>query len=351
MAILNRYIIRYFIFLLLTGCYSEFDPDVKSEPVLCMNSLVTPGEQIEVSLTRTWRWNEGNERELDLSVKDAEVSLYVNDRFIENLVLSKRTVGSGMLQKEEDVYVAKYIPSIGENVKFVAHSKEYGDATAEVVIPDAPTLEGIDSQILNLKDALSEGSTPDNFRYVFSLSLKIWLKDNPDNTDWYRFDWSRSPNYLDNKYNSVMWVESYVVDTSIEPLFSEHVGALDLSGAETSGYTIFTDRQISGISYPLHIVFSDIAYHKRIGSNPQSIPSGEFYFKVESISRSYYDHVLSVWVANDGIVGALGSVGLGDAVFASSNVSTGAGVVAARSVSSITLNLDELLRSNGINVQ
>lgn len=63
-----------------------------------------------------------------------------------------------------------------------------------------------------------------------------------------------------------------------------------------------------------------------------------------TISKSYYDHVISVWVANDGIAGTLGSVGLGDPIFASSNVSTEAGVISAQSPSSIEVHIGDQLR-------
>ena len=58
---------------------------------------------------------------------------------------------------------------------------------------------------------------------------------------------------------------------------------------------------------------------------------------LNSLSESYYKHVLSVWVSNDGISGILGGVGLGDPTWESSNVSTGAGVIAAVAPSTIKI--------------
>lgn len=68
--------------LLLTGCYTYFEPDLKSTPVVCINSLLTAGDKIKVEVTRTWRYGEGSPMvDLDISLKDAEVFLYVNDEF------------------------------------------------------------------------------------------------------------------------------------------------------------------------------------------------------------------------------------------------------------------------------
>lgn len=64
-----------------------------------------------------------------------------------------------------------------------------------------------------------------------------------------------------------------------------------------------------------------------------------------SISPSYYRHVISVWAANDGIVGSLGDVGLAEPVFAASNVSTGAGVVSASTKYEYKLYMRQLIES------
>jgi len=83
----------------------------------------------------------------------------------------------------------------------------------------------------------------------------------------------------------------------------------------------------------LHVDLDDICYYLRNPSGHPDVGNAEFYMDFYTISPSYYKHVISVWQSNDGIVGSLGGVGLADPVFESSNVSTGAGVVAAAAVS------------------
>ncbi|MDE6693171.1 MAG: DUF4249 domain-containing protein, partial [Muribaculaceae bacterium] len=76
-------ILKYFHILLLslvalTSCYTDFEPDLKSTPVVCINSLITAGDSIHVEVTRTWRYSEGDPLvKLDVMLRDAEVSLYV----------------------------------------------------------------------------------------------------------------------------------------------------------------------------------------------------------------------------------------------------------------------------------
>ena len=134
-----------------------------------------------------------------------------------------------------------------------------------------------------------------------------------------------------------MWV-----DFTKEPLVSEHVSALESIFADTYGYTIFSDRQISGKTYPLHIIV-DIAQFWYY--NPEDIQAPkDFSLSVNllHLSRDYYNHVLSVWECNDGIVGSLGSIGLGESVPAHSNVSTRAGIVAADARYEVQIPLYEL---------
>ncbi len=59
-------ILRYILFLLsatiLTSCYEEFNPAIDTQPVLCMNALITAGEPIEVEITHTWMFNDKQPR-------------------------------------------------------------------------------------------------------------------------------------------------------------------------------------------------------------------------------------------------------------------------------------------------
>ena len=132
-------------------------------------------------------------------------------------------------------------------------------------------------------------------------------------------------------------------DVSEEPLFTEHVSALESAIMATSGYSFFSDRQISGTSYPIHVKLRDVSYTL---SGPDVKPGdgdGCIWMKLYTISSSYYRHAISVWVSNDGIIGSLGDVGLADPVFESSNVSTGAGVVAAAAVSKVPVYVNPII--------
>ena len=44
---------------MLTGCYQDFEPDLKSTPVVCINSNIIAGQPVTADVTRTWRYSEG----------------------------------------------------------------------------------------------------------------------------------------------------------------------------------------------------------------------------------------------------------------------------------------------------
>lgn len=344
MAILKRIIILTLLPIFLTGCFSDFDPKIGDTPVLCMNSQIVPGDSLSVSLTRTWRWDEGLPDELDLTIKDAEVKLFVNGEYKENLIFRETRVEPHYYPYKETVkyeYVGNYIPKSGDEIKLVAVSPEYGEAWAVVKVPEPVAIDKVEYTVTEFEDVSYE----DAIRANLSMDFQVWFTDPADKVNYYEFD-SRVINryYSDWESNNGGWVNvQCFMDFDREPLFTEHLSALEHVGADSYGYTFFSDRQIAGKSYPLHIGAEYLTYVYKNPNNDSSIPDPELKFTLKSLSDSYYNHILSVWVANDGIVGSLGSVGLGDAVFASSNVSTKAGVVAAYAPVSVSLNLREIV--------
>ncbi len=65
-----------------------------------------------------------------------------------------------------------------------------------------------------------------------------------------------------------------------------------------------------------------------------------------SVSQSYYNRAIYVWQRDSGVLGDLGDLGFADPMWGYSNVSTGAGVVAARSYATCTLNLHDFLKES-----
>lgn len=354
MAFLNRIILAALSGLALTGCFSDFEPDIESTPVLCLNSLIVAGEPVEVSLTHTWRWSEGSPVDgYDISVNDAEVSLIVNGEFVENLKsVEKQEPDYGMPFYSTPVqYESHYAPVSGDHVQLRAVSPTYGEAFAEVTVPQPVPIDKVEVSVRDFYD-YSQTWTGN---YQMSLAFRVWFADPGDATDYYIFDAGTSPGIFSDApggERNMAYVQGCWFDFSGEPLFTEHVSALESVFSDTSGYTIFTDRQISGKSYPLTISTDNVDFIYYNPGNDPELKDFSIDLTLGSISDSYYYHVLSVWVANDGIPGMLGGVGLGEPVYATSNVSTGAGVVAAvaRSTRRVKL-LDIVEQQTGVSLR
>lgn len=357
MIIFRKYLLPFLFCVIVTGCYSDFEPDIKSTPVVCMNTLITEGEKIIVSVTRTWRWSEGDvnnfyeEDGIDLGIYNAEVKLFVNGEYKETLKLKTYehinpyyttypwvSSGNGGNYK---AYEADYIPVAGDLIRLEAKSEQYGEAFGEVVIPQSVEIKNVNYEVNQFQ--LSEYE--ETSIYHFNLNATVRFTDPDSTVDYYMFKTSSSGyNFQHNDEEGLRW-GNYVMfyDRSDEPLFTEHVSALDHIFSDTFGYSFFTDRQISGKTYPLHVYLENVTYTISDPFNDPSVRDGYLKFVLYSISKSYYDHVISVWVENDAIIGSLGSIGLGEPVFSSSNVSTGAGVIAAASKYEYILPLNPII--------
>lgn len=366
----RKYILPLILSLAFTSCFSDFEPDIESKPVLCMISNIADGDSIRVSLTHTWRWSEGKfydpwndadwsdpGHESKLLVKNALVKLYVNDEYKETLKLVKRK-GHGNMESDGSAYtpwddypwtttgyvyyIAEYIPKCGDNIRLEAESDEYGSAWAEVTVPQTVEIDSVDYTISNFED---RNSTLSEF-YIFDMNLSMWFSDPGNETNYYMFDTSSSGYFKGEDDQGIEYKESVTFrDETDDPLFTEHVSAIDHVLAETSGYSFFSDRQISGKSYPLHVRLEGVSYQIDNRLATPDMENSYISLILYSISPSYYRHVISVWAANDGIVGSLGDVGLAEPVFAASNVSTGAGVVSASTKYEYKLYMRQLIES------
>ncbi len=346
MDILKRIILTAALTASLSSCFSEFDPGIDDKHVLCMNANLRAGEEVRVQLSRTWTWTEGayssEVEEPDFTITDATVDLYVNGKFVEHMVpkvWENEFVWGQPFGQDIKGFACNYIPQPGDVVRLHASNAEYGEAEAEVTIPQPVEIDKVEyfpRDVTLWDDVLT-----------MDLEMLVYFTDPADRTNYYLFDIGRQSkgDYIEDEEGLFSFVGedvSFWFSDYSEPLFSEHISPLESVISDTYGYTVFSDRQIGGKQYPLHIRVQSLRFHN---ANPDNNPdyNATIDLKLYSISESYYRHVLSVWVANEGIAGSLGSVGLGEAVFANSNVSSGAGVVAASSVSTFSFSPRQFL--------
>lgn len=332
MAIL-KYIILILSVFLLTGCYEEFNPEIDTKPVLCINSLITSGDPIEVDVTHTWMFNDKiSERNHD--VKDATVTIFANEKI----------VGTD------------YLPKDGDKIRIVAESPTYGTATAEVIVPYA-TPAGrvkVSPVVTNIyegdKDFLHYEMLAD---VTFNLNIEMDVNDSAGIDNYYQFGYNWFSPATDDEqeydyphyYIPLLTIGQFEYNS--EPIFKEHIGVFEtvMGNDEDTHFLFFSDRQFSGRTYTLHLNFSNNAFRVKSQEYDESLLECGMNLYLTTVSKSYYNWAVYKWNVDEGIAGDLSDIGLAESKWGYSNVSTGAGVVAAQSSSKVTIDLKEFLKT------
>lgn len=317
--------------IIFTSCYTDFEPDIESSPVVCLNSVAHAGDTLRVNVTRTWRWSEGLPDEtIDIYIPDATVDITVNGDKLPQPRYVRLPYTDYYRPDPGYTYMTDYVVRPGDEIKIHASTSKYGDAYGETNVPEGIKIDKCET-ILNKRKVERRGNST---IYSGDATVLLYFTDPADEVNYYML--STMMNFRpgpDNRY--LHTTLSYNYDN--EPLFAEQITPLD---EDANGYTIFTDRQISGKTYALHMVLEDISY-EITNDDPSTNPS-YVEFSLDELSETYYKHVLSVWTANDGLSGTLGGIGLGDHVWELSNVSTGAGVIVSSSSGKWKLPLCEI---------
>lgn len=341
------------ISVMMTGCYCDFDPDLESTPVVCLNAKIIAGKPIKAEVTRTWRYSEGDplDGHLNIYLNDSDVSLYVNGKFEEKMKFASDTVYHEVYR----YFNANYIPKTGDSIRIVAQNKTYGIAEAEVTVPEAIAIDNVETLVT--KESATYDEATDTYQSSFDLTVNVSFTDPVDSSNYYLFDINNQQR-IDNPNDHSTLLDYYPDDKDIseyvfitpdysrEPLFSEHISPIETIISDGYGlFTVFSDRQISGRTYRLHVP-SKVYYSWENNTHKDADHIGTIVVRLYHISPAYYNFMLSLWAATEGISGALGDVGLGDPVWEYSNVSTGAGIVSAGAFSEVEINVYDLLKQN-----
>lgn len=300
----------------LTSCEEVFTPDMPHTPVLCVNSLITVGEPIEVIVSKSRLYTDSSQKS---DVSDAEVKIYAN----------------GELQLDS------YIPKEGDNVRIVAVSPTVGRGEADVQIPlsiptPTSTWEAFDVNCWESENGVVQ--------VMFKLKVNLKIED-PEGDNYYKL--SFQSDVVPDKHSSDFeangnqrFIMGYLIYNQ-EPIFSEHISIFEaIMGGDGEGFNFFTDRQFAGKSYTLHLQFNNCWFIYPKGETPDCKTN----LIISSVSPSYYNWANYMWQRDNGTLTEFGDYGFGDPIWGYSNVSSGAGVVAAQSKSACTVDLSDFIR-------
>ncbi len=366
MGVLNK-LCPLLMAAVLTGCYEDFVPGIDSKPVICLNSLITAGEPITVDVSHTWLYDDEQGAE-NHRVADATVSVYIDDV----------KVSCAAVPEEKGVFVTDYAAQEGDRIRIVAESPRYGRAEAEVEVPVATPISDVAWEAVLTDRWDWEHVAYSIHDYYLNLRTKIKLDDPADTENYYHFAYAEFPEKDPDEedkplFTSIVKFYSGTFYYEAEPIFGEHIGVLDsMIGSDAFGFTFFTDRQFSGSSYTLNIQFRDMKvsiYEDNPDFDPNAPYDPGYYpgyspsrsevipadideylncgitLTLSTVSQSYYNWSCYDWNISDGTIGDLSEIGMGEPIWGYSNVSTGAGVVAAQSRSTYTINLHDFLLS------
>lgn len=329
MAILKHITIAL-LALILTGCFEEFEPEVDTTPVLCLNSMITAGEPISVHVSHSWMYSDQFSA-ADHKVTDAVVTIYANG------------------EKAGD----DYLPKQGDRISIIAESPTYGRATAEVTVPYATPI----GKVSVTPTATDIWIGDEDFYHhamladiTFDLRIEMDVEDPYGSDNYYQFGYDSFYTLSEGNGPDDIWTGSGAPGFSIgnfdynsEPIFKEHIGIFEsvMGNGDDTDFVFFTDRQFQGKSYPLHLYFTDNRFYVNSVEYDESLLECGINLRLTTVSQSYYNWAVYKWNIDDGIIGDLADIGLAESLWGYSNVSTGAGVVAAWSASTFTVNLKD----------
>lgn len=319
MAILKK-IYPILLLPLLSSCEEVLTPDMPHTPVLCVSSLVSAGDPIEVSVSKSRLYTDPADRS---EVKDAVVNIYAN----------------GQLQLDS------YMPKEGDEIRIVTQSGALGTANAEVAVPYAVSIKNVEWKATDISIWNAESAGYYDIRFKLNVLLTI---DDPAGDNYYKF--SSHVVSTDNEDNDDILNGSHRpygllisdLQYDLEPIFSEHIGIFEsVMGGDANGFTFFTDRQFAGKSYTLHLQYNNCGFQGTL----EDMPDCEFALILNTISSSYYNWVNYVWQRDNGTLTELSDYGFGDPIWGYSNCTSGAGVVAAQSTSEYTIDFTDFIKT------
>ena len=178
------------LILLITACES-YITDINFDDVqlkLVLNGMISP-DSIMVHLSRSMKINESMNELSDLTINNAEVTLFENDIKIGNLQYYETLYASGIQSYTIGYYTIKdFVPKEGVTYRVEAEAKGFPKINAENVIPSLPETIKIDTltrytnfgygneEIFEFIPEIMNYNGQKNY-YAFSIPTRLDLSD------------------------------------------------------------------------------------------------------------------------------------------------------------------------------
>lgn len=337
-----QFIAAGLVILFFSGCTQEINlDDLRPEPRLVLNSVAIVGEQITASVSKTWFFTEKNP---NITIREAEVSLYVNDDFKEKMTW----VSQDSEYNSKGFFQSAYKPVVGDILEIKASVENYKELSSVVSVPPPCTIIDVSTEIIEKNS---------EYDYYVKRRLKVKFRDEPARRDYYLFLVEEgTPVYDEEKQEytgEYEWGKAYV-EYGDEPLFTSQITPLE----KILGYDwlsmrygrVFSDDLISGKEYTLNVSFSG-AY---LGSYPNGgdlgelLPNKEHPIKYRiylyTLAEPYYRYMNSIINMTDqNLHQQLVKAGLAEPVSIYTNINNGIGIVGSCNPSYVEITMNDFI--------
>lgn len=301
-----------------TSCFHEVDlsdyRDDDGKNLLTINSLVCPDSLVAVAATRTYFFSDThNERNY---VKGLEICLMVNNQERETLAYDTYRNLSVSATKVNE----------GDTLRIITFF-DNKEVSATDVVPFKAVLSGITVE--------RRGPIAIYSNYDFVFTYRLTFTDNPYEDNYYFLQWDE----VDRGKDVAMGERDFTRELVFQKLADQIHGTLP-GWTPYSPYGLpFSDRGINGEKHTL--ILEEIV--QAANGNPVWKKSQmKRRFKLFSVSKPYYDYLVSVLVnqTNDkGIQGGMIDLGMADPVKVYSNISGGIDIMGCYTTSETELDV------------
>lgn len=337
--------------LVHTSCVKDLDLEhLRPDPKLVLNCVALAGDTVKATVSRTWFFTE---EKPNVTIRDAEVKLFVNDVFREQM----RWVEEGKADyNSRSFYSSSYIPSEGDRIRVEAGASGYKGVKAEAGVPSIGNAL-VDAWIDNKKDTVGPTVT-----YVMTYCIKVRDDAAADNYYLLRLD----QGYPIRNEETMEYTGEYEWmpasgDFSSDPLFGSDLTIMDkvFGNDWLSGYKgrVFSDELINGKEYTIKIegssgsesLYPAPEFPGNNGdednfpgtNNPdkddpeteQPVPPSLLRVQLYALSRPYYLYLKALAFQDDGsFSNMLVEGGLAEPIRVYSNIEGGVGILGACSL-------------------
>lgn len=288
MKIIRLITAHLFLIFFFYSCEKEIEFSGQLPPSkLVMNCFISPESPIQTTISKSWNITEENGELL----KDAEVSLFVNNEFKGLIPTNPHSL--------QPTHISDYIPEEGDIVKLSVKKDGFKTITAETEIPAKAKIVTIDSVRLNKNP-------------YYYTSMRFYIKFNDiekGKNNYYRLvvtGYSKTINidetgsevkeidsYESGEYESFMNVSyNYDQDPALKDGYfnvTEEMLGTDIINI----YGIFSDNLFDGKDYTLNISFEPWNSHESKSEDALTRTIFLYQFKLITLSEPAYLYLKS----------------------------------------------------------